>query len=174
MRREACASMAFLDPKRFRTSLSPQPAALGAIGAFGASVRRWRQTAEARPEGPGWGSVAGGLRSRPRLTLAASICGAPSVLWGAYRALAKKSKLLRVERFDLRVRTADELLGRDEDVSSLKALIEGSSLRACRRRVRLREILARRFRSRSRDCEGSTVRNSLFSLVPTEVTRIRD
>ena len=47
---------------------------------------------------------------------------------GAYRALSKKSKLLRVERFDLRVRKADELLGRDEDVANLKGLIEGSSL----------------------------------------------
>ena len=49
-------------------------------------------------------------------------------MWGAYRALAKKSKLLRVERFDLRVRKADELLGRDADVANLKALIEDLSL----------------------------------------------
>ena len=76
------------------------------------------------------------------LTVAVSIAAASSVVWGAYRALAKKSKLLRVERFDLRVRKADELLGRDADVANLKALVEDFKPRACGRRVRLRKIFA--------------------------------
>ena len=118
--------MAFLDPKKIQDIVVPATAALGAIGAFGASVAagvKWLKPVLKDLLGPSWGpSVA------TPLTLAVSICAALLVLWGAYRALAKKSKLLRVERFDLRVRKADELLGRDEDVSSLKALIEGSSL----------------------------------------------
>jgi ABC-type uncharacterized transport system fused permease/ATPase subunit len=55
--------------------------------------------------------------------LAACVC-----LWAAYRALAKKSGLLRPERFDLRVRKRDDLLGREEDVVNLKALINEASL----------------------------------------------
>ena len=71
-----------------------------------------------------------------------SIAAASLVLWSAYRALAKKSKLLRVERFDLRVRKADELLGRDADVANLKALVEDSSLLLVDGEFRLREIFA--------------------------------
>ncbi len=118
--------MAFFDPRKIQDILVPATAALGTIGAFGTSVAagiKWLKPVLEDLLGPSWGpSVA------TPLTLFVSISAALLVLWGAYRALSKKSKLLRVERFDLRVRKADELLGRDEDVASLKALIEGSSL----------------------------------------------
>jgi hypothetical protein len=50
------------------------------------------------------------------------------LLWGAYRAIAKKSRLLRPERFDLRVRKPEDLLGREEDVASLKSLIDDARI----------------------------------------------
>lgn len=40
----------------------------------------------------------------------------------------KKSSLLRRERFDLRVRKYEDLLGREEDVGNLRALIDDASL----------------------------------------------
>src|SRR6266849_4325364 len=62
------------------------------------------------------------------LTIIVSSLTACLVLWLAYRALAKKSRLLRRERFDLRVRKRDDLLGRDDDIVNLKGLIGDSSL----------------------------------------------
>ncbi len=49
-------------------------------------------------------------------------------LWAAYKALNRKSRLLRPERFDLRVREPNDLLGRQEEVVNLKALIESNRL----------------------------------------------
>src|ERR1700730_2962372 len=54
------------------------------------------------------------------LAIFVSLFAAFACLWAAYRALAKRSRLLRLERFDLRVRKRDELLGRDEEIANLK------------------------------------------------------
>jgi len=62
------------------------------------------------------------------LTIIVSSLTACLVLWLAYSALAKKSRLWRRERFDLRVRKRDDLLGRDDDIVNLKGLIGDSSL----------------------------------------------
>jgi hypothetical protein len=62
------------------------------------------------------------------LAILAPMLAACACLWAAYRALAKKSRLLRLERFDLRVRKREDLLGRDNDVANLKALIDDTSL----------------------------------------------
>jgi hypothetical protein len=62
------------------------------------------------------------------LAIFVSFFAACGCLWAAYRTLAKRSRLLRLERFDLRVRKRDDLLGRDEEIANLKGLIGDSSL----------------------------------------------
>lgn len=112
----------FLDPRKIQDILVPATKALATIGGFGASVYAgitWLS--------PKLADIVGPAVATP-LTFAVSISAASLVLWGAYRALSKKSKLLRVERFDLRVRSASELLGREKDVENLKGLIDGSNL----------------------------------------------
>jgi hypothetical protein len=42
------------------------------------------------------------------------------LLWGSFRVVVRRSRLLRPERFDLRVRRRDDLLGRDNDVEDLR------------------------------------------------------
>jgi hypothetical protein len=114
--------VAFLDPRKIQEILGPATAALGAIGAFVAAVAagiKWLQPVLSELVGPALAAP---------LTFLVSIAAAALVVWGAYRALAKKSKLLRVERFDLRVRSASELLGRSEDIANLKGLVGDSSL----------------------------------------------
>ncbi|MDB5470271.1 MAG: hypothetical protein JWR84_1831 [Caulobacter sp.] len=46
----------------------------------------------------------------------------------AYQALRKQPRLLRAERFDLRVRNKDDLLGREVDVADLKAMLNEYAL----------------------------------------------
>ncbi len=50
------------------------------------------------------------------------------LLAASYQAIARRSRLLRPERFDLRVRQRDDLLGRDEDVADLRSLLQESNL----------------------------------------------
>jgi len=120
------APMAVLDPRTIQAIFGLATKALTAIGTFCGAVYagyKWLTpflTDLLGPSFPFWVASA----------LATIVPGmvAVLVLWGAYQVISKKSKLLRVERFDLRVRKADELLGRAEDVANLKALIDGSSM----------------------------------------------
>ena len=57
-----------------------------------------------------------------------SILTACTLLWAAYRLLSKKSKLSRRERFDLRIRSRDDLLGRDNEITNLRSFIDESHL----------------------------------------------
>ena len=56
------------------------------------------------------------------------IIAAVLLLWGGYRVISKPSRLLRPERFDLRVRGREDLLGRDRDIEDLRSLLEEHSL----------------------------------------------
>jgi hypothetical protein len=114
--------MKFLDPKNIQDVLVPATAALTGIGALVGLVYadfKWLAPALTETLGSGAGIP---------LAVILPVLAALLLTWGAYRAVAKKSKLLRVERFDLRVRKADELLGRDEDIAHLKGLVENASL----------------------------------------------
>lgn len=110
------------DPKKLHELLKLAARPLVSLGVLGGAVTsgiEWLRPILADYMDP---AVAAPLAIFVPL-VAASVC-----LWAAYRALAKKSKLLRRERFDLRVRSHEDLLGRDRDVDSLKALIDDSNL----------------------------------------------
>jgi membrane protein implicated in regulation of membrane protease activity len=60
--------------------------------------------------------------------VAISAAIAALALWLAWRAIAKRSRLLQPGRFDLRVRRPQDLLGRDADVAEIRALIDAHQL----------------------------------------------
>src|SRR5262245_40899083 len=102
------------DQKKLQEILQVATGPLVAVGAFVGAV--WGAVEWLQPKyiGREWAIVVSALV-------------ACLLLWGAYRALAKKSKLLRLERFDLRVRNRDDLLGRDDDIANLKGLLDESA-----------------------------------------------
>jgi Novel STAND NTPase 1 len=123
--RQLVASQEFgmlFDPKKLRELLDLAVGPLLAVGTLGAAVTagvNWLTPILAHHMDQTFAAPLG---------IIAPLVAACTCLWAAYRALAKKSRLLRLERFDLRVRKHEDLLGRDEDVANLKALIDDSSL----------------------------------------------
>jgi hypothetical protein len=110
------------DPKKLRELLDLAVGPLVAIGTLVAAV-----TAGVKRLRPVLADHLDRAFAEP-LSILVPLLAACACLWAAYRALAKKSRLLRLERFDLRVRKREDLLGRDEDVANLKALIDDASL----------------------------------------------
>jgi hypothetical protein len=110
------------DPKKLRELFDLAVGPLVAIGALVAAV-----TAGVRWLTPVLANYMDRAFAEP-LAILAPLLAACACLWAAYRALVKKSRLLRLERFDLRVRKREDLLGRDNDVANLKALIDDASL----------------------------------------------
>jgi hypothetical protein len=111
-----------LDPRKLREVLEAAAGPLVALGALIGAV-----TAGVKWLTPVLEAYTDRAVAAP-LAISVSLFAACACLWAAYRALAKRSRLLRLERFDLRVRKRDELLGRDEEIANLKGLIDGSSL----------------------------------------------
>jgi Novel STAND NTPase 1 len=115
---------AMLDPKKLRELLET---AVGPLAAFGALVG-------AVAAGVKWLTpvLADSIGLGPAFAQSLAIClpllAASVLLWGAYRGIVKKSSLRRMERFDLRVRKPEDLLGREADVANLKSLIDDASL----------------------------------------------
>ncbi len=110
------------DPKKLRELLDLAVGPLVAIGTLVAAVTagvKWLTPVLANYMDQAFAET---------LAILAPLLAAGACLWTAYRALAKKSRLLRLERFDLRVRKREDLLGRDDDVANLKALIDDSNL----------------------------------------------
>jgi tetratricopeptide (TPR) repeat protein len=56
------------------------------------------------------------------------VAAAVVLLWASFRIVMRKSRLLRPERFDLRVRDRDDLFGRDRDIEDLQELVESFAL----------------------------------------------
>jgi hypothetical protein len=110
------------DPKKLRELFDLAVGPLVAIGTLVAAVTagvKWLTPVLANYMDPAFAEP---------LAILAPLLAACACLWAAYRALVKKSRLLRLERFDLRVRKPEDLLGRDKDVANLKALIDDVSL----------------------------------------------
>jgi hypothetical protein len=111
-----------LDLNRLEQVLKLAGAPLVALGTFVGSVAagiKWLRPILVNAVGP---DIAGPL------AIAGPALAAILALWLAHNALAKRSLLLRRERFDLRVRTPGDLLGRDKEVANLTSLIEDSAL----------------------------------------------
>ena len=111
-----------LDPRKLREIFETAAGPLVALGALFGTVLAGVNWLTPVLKGYMDGAVA------VPLTIFVSSFAACGCLWAAYRTLAKRSRLLRLERFDLRVRKRDDLLGRDEEIANLKGLIDNSSL----------------------------------------------
>jgi hypothetical protein len=112
----------FSDPRKLKEFLEVAVGPLIAIGTIAAAVASGRAWLA-----PLLTAYMDRAFAEP-LAILAPVLAAFLSLWTAYCVLSKKSKLLRKDRFDLRVRKSDDLLGRDNDCRDLKALIEDSSL----------------------------------------------